>query len=103
MFSKMASKKQALADCKAALVALDQEIKTAKENVKAREVELRRAINCEIREDTVMGFHVLFEHSANYFNNLQKQKLILLKRETKLGSFVSNYEEENWEIPQDVL
>ena len=74
------SKKQQLAVCKAALEALQDEIREAKDKVMARESQLEKAIQ-EGKPDSILArFKSLYDCASTFLTGLRIKELELLKQ-----------------------
>ena len=87
------SKKQQLAGVKAALQALQAEIKEAKEERKAAKSQLEKAIQEETPDSIHTSFKSLYEGASTFLNGLQREKKELLKQVYQLSSPSSSDDE----------
>jgi hypothetical protein len=90
------SKKQQLASCKAALEALQDEIKVAKEERKTAKTRLEMAIQ---EGKAVSSYEKLLDSASTFLAGLQREKEIFLKRESQLTRSPSTSDDEMQELP----
>jgi hypothetical protein len=91
-------KKQQLAACRAALEALQAEIKEAKEERKTAKSQLENAIQ---EGKAVSSFEKLLDSATTFLTDLQREKEVLLKRESQLTRSPSTSDDEIQEATSD--